>query len=293
MKKIVGILALAAAAGSAMAQGGTSQATATNWNGPQTVTGAFSAAVLGQEQLVYFQDNITPVSGADAVFSTTVNGLIGGTAFRAQTGPAGSGAGYDTRLRVRNSSLTVLGDNDDASGLGLYSRVTGTVPGDGSLLLDTTYWTNSSYNDAATVPGGGYSLSLFSVSYLATGVSTQWYRFTGLGGMLEAEVMSATGVTDTVMAAFDSSGTLLFSNDDGGVGLLSAITAGDNVAIPNDGVMYLAVTYYRGGSQTDPAFYANQDGFNGSGDFTLRVVPTPGAMALIGLAGLAGLRRRR
>ena len=45
-----------------------------------------------------------------------------------------------------------------------------------------------------------------------------------------------------------------------------------------------------GGAGTDDAFFAFTSGSVASGSFT--VVPAPGALALLGLAGVAGRRRR-
>lgn len=287
MKTFIGMVAVAGLAGSAFAQGGTSFATATNWAGPQTVSGAFSAAV-SSEALVFSQDYT--MSAGSAVASFTIGGLTAGNSYRARTGPAAGGGSYDTRLRVRNSGGTTLGENDDFSGLGLFSQVSGSIPGDGTLEVQGTWWQNSTWNSGYAAPAGAFNMSLYAVSVTTPGVSTQWYRFSGLGGSLEAEIMSATGVTDTVMAAYDSAGNLLATDDDGGAGFLSYISG---TGVPSDGVVYLAVTYYRAGSQTDPAFYANQDGYSGAaGQFSLRVVPAPASLAILGL-GLVGARRRQ
>ncbi len=285
MTKAFVMVAAAGLAGSAMAQGGTSFGTATNWAGPQTVNGAFTAAVTS-EALIFAQDYT--VSNANSVASFTVSGLTAGNAYRAVTSAAAGGGSYDTRLRVRNSSGTTLGENDDSSGV--FSRVLGTVPGDGTLQVQGTWWQNSGWNAATSITPGSFNMALYAVTITTPGVSTQWFRFSGLGGSLQAEIMSATGVTDTVMAAFDSSGSLIASDDDGGAGLLSFI---NGASVPGDGVVYLAVTYYRSGNQNDAAFYGNDGAFSGSGQFSLRVVPTPGSLALLGLGGLLAGRRRR
>jgi len=292
MKKIVSILAVAAAAGSALAQGGTSLAGATNWAGPQTVTGAYTAAQFN-ETLIRSWDPIVVTPGTDAAFADTVGGLTAGASFRAETrATPGGPASYDTRLRVQNSSLTTLGENDDFTGL--FSRVTGTVPADGILRLDAAHWQNTSYSDATASPAGSYGMDLFSVTMTAPGVSTQWYRFTGLGGLLEAETSNLVGFTDTTMAAFDSAGNLLISDDDDGAGFASLISASDNIAVPGDGIIYIAVTVYHGlTGQTTNAYYDNNTASATAGTFDLRVVPSPGALALLGLGGLVTARRRR
>lgn len=285
MTKFIAMVAMAGLAGSVMAQGGTSMGTATNWAGPQTVTGGFSAAVTS-ETLVFSQDY--SVTNANSIASFTINGLTSGAAYRAQTSAAAGGGSYDTRLRVRNSGGTTLGENDDFTGV--FSRVTGTVPGDGTLQVQGTWWQNSGWNPATTITAGSFNMALYAVTVTTPGVSTQWYRFTGLGGTIQADVLNLSAGGDTVMAIFNSSGTMLGFDDDSGDGLASSL----GVAAPNDGVVYVAVSDYNGASgQNTNGYYDNRVTNTDVATFDLRVVPTPGSLALLGLGGLLAGRRRR
>jgi hypothetical protein len=264
-----------------------------SYNGAQTVSGTWSAAVFGQQTLFASYTN-QQIRGGLALTQSYPLAMTPGAAFRAETSQTAGAAGMDTYMRARNSANVQFALDDD-SGAGAYSLFNSTVPADGNLTIDVTRFGNSTFSAAAsTAAAEFFDLNIFQASIISRGVSVQWYRFTGLSGLLEAQVLSSTGFTDTMLAAFDSAGNVIGSNDDFGSSLLSAITAADNVAIPGDGVVFLAVTNYRSGAlDSSASSYINNDTSAVNGTMQLSVIPTPAAAALLGLGGLAAARRRR
>ncbi len=313
MKTSIGFVAFGAAmaAASLASAAGTSFGTATVNSGIGTVSGALDAtgniaAQLGPETL--FQTFADQNRASGAFNNHNVGGLpIGGTmraAMRPTASSGGTSATWDSYLRVRNSAnTTTLGFNDD-DGPGALSAMTSSinVPADGNALVQITgYDDRNTYTGADTSNFGVYDLDIYVASIIAPrqyGINTQWWRFDSLpaGGILEATVQNTTGTfSDSYLGVFDSSGTLIFSDDDDGAGFLSSVLAGDNVLIPGDGILYFAVTSYQGtlGQETNPASYLNENNNTSSGTFDLVVIPAPSSLALLGLGGLVATRRRR
>lgn len=311
MRKIqlLAVVGTAAAATGAMAQG-LSFATATSVdtsnihsnavvvNGALDATGN-QAAVFGPLEL--FRNYPNNFNAANTVDIFNIAGLTPGAGFRIDTAPASNGnPSYDTRLRVRNSANAVLGNNDDGAGAP-WSRVNGTVPGDGFLEAAVTWWQDSSYAGVHSQEGW-YDLNVYQASIITPaqrGVNVQWWKFENLsaGGQFVAETIFASfpgsfGGNDTMIAAFNSSGAFLGTDDDGAAspGGLSRLVG----TVPGDGIVYVAVTSFGAGSITSATTYDNDLNTNTrSGPFTLSFIPTPGTAGLLALGGLVAMRRRR
>lgn len=304
------------AASTAMAAG-TSFATATVVDGsgiPSAaayVNGALDAsgnqaAVLGPETV--FQTYTRQQRVAGMINSFPISGLSVGGVFRASmrqsTDPASGGLDptWDSYLRVRNSANTTTLATDDDGGPGALSSMASSinVPADGQAIVQITgYSDRNTFTGADSTNVGFFDLDVLqrNVETPATyGINVQWWRFENLtpGEAFSAEAVFADfpgsfGGNDTVMAAFDSTNTFIGLDDDGAAspGNLSRLTG----VIPADGVIYVAVTSYQG--TPNAGQFVNENANIRTGPLTLQFIPAPGSLALLGLGGLVGLRRRR
>lgn len=144
-----------------------------------------------------------------------------------------------------------------------------------------------------------------------------WYTFTLSQAWNSADIFTTlgAGVTDTEIGLYNSAGTLLGSDDDysGSGGLGSRIGVGGGTGYEYDGpgpipafgaadqgspagpASLAAGTYYvalAGYNSTFGNFFGVTPG-SASGSTELCIIPTPSALALLGLGGLAAMRRRR
>lgn len=301
-----GTLVLASVAGlamtnAAMAQGGTSFGTAVTY-GPGTASGTLSAATFS-ETLFATLTRQQRVAGSfnDHLFTGLASGSAVRVAMRQSTNPSTGGLDptWDSFMRLRDSANTTTLFSDDDDGPGAMSAMLATesvtAPTNGELRVQITgYSDRNTYTGADSTNVGFYDLDVFQRTLTAPGVSVQWYRFEGLGGLITGNVTNGSGLSDSMLMLFDSAGNTIFANDDAN-GLLSAVVEADNVLAPADGVVYAAVTYYRAPttSYLDVNSYTNNTASSVNATFSLTLVPAPGAAALLGLGGLIAGRRRR
>ena len=156
----------------------------------------------------------------------------------------------DTTLGSFDELFNLIDTDDDTNilGTGLASSLTVVGNPDGTVHLVVSGFSDFDFdglNDGSATPhtqSGDFELFLFpGDSDVAVG-EVDIYAFTGLpaGQSFIAETFAgATGITpDTVLGLFDSQGTVVATNDDGGVGLLSQL----KVTVPDSGTVFLGVT---------------------------------------------------
>jgi len=173
--------------------------------------------------------------------------------------------------------------------------------------------------------GSNVNFNAFQDSSVPSGTQAQWsdisFNWTGgtvhsadlgsffLPSSLTFDTNGTTGVTDTQIALYTASGTLVASDDDSGIDLLSSITATglaqdkyilvvgsysslflDGMALPGyDSLAYGAYNLNLNGTSVATGSLA-------AGEFktySFEVVPEPGTMAVVGLGIAALIRRRR
>ena len=131
-----------------------------------------------------------------------------------------------------------------------------------------------------------------------------WYSFDVSGGAgaqpwsIDTFGSTNTGGSfaddDTEIGLFDSAGNLIASNDDAdfGAGILTSILDDSTVGALADGTYYVAVGSFN--TVYGPGFDATSTSTaTGTNVVNFNFVPAPASAALLGLGGLAAIRRRR
>ncbi len=131
-----------------------------------------------------------------------------------------------------------------------------------------------------------------------------WYSFDVSGGAganpwsIDTFGSTNTGGSfaddDTEIGLFDSAGNLIASNDDAdfGAGILTSILDDVSVGALADGTYYVAVGSFN--TVYGPGFDATSTSTaTGTNVVNFNFVPAPASAALLGLGGLAAIRRRR
>ena len=172
-------------------------------------------------------------------------------------------------------------------------------------------WNNVSFGffDAGSGPGAppstdvGDNPNLMVVEPIAA-AEVIWYSFDLTGGaganpwsidtFGSTNTGGAFGNDDTEIGLYDAAGNLIATNDDAdfGGGILTSILDNSTVGALADGTYFLAVGNFNtnyaagfGATSTSTAV--------GESKVTFNFVPAPASAALLGLGGLAAIRRRR
>lgn len=205
-----------------------------------------------------------------------------------------SASGTDTTLGSFDQYLNLIATDDDSSflGTGVGSALTLTGNLDGTIHLRVSGFSDFDFDGLTDgvnqhSQSGAYELLLFEGGSVG---DVDLYAFTGLPSGQEYLAETFVGVTgtapDTVLGVFDDLGNLIATDDDGGVGTLSAM----EVTVPASGTLVLGVSGY-----SDFGF-TGQHGQTGSYALTLQAVPVPEptGTAILGFALVGfGLRRIR
>jgi hypothetical protein len=181
-----------------------------------------------------------------------------------------------------NASFTTL---HAASVSGSYTGAEESGTFDFSLPFSTSY---VQYQN----PVGSYGLSVLLVGGVSTGVDGFGGALLFNTGVFNLQSVSATFIWEIEFSSLDGAVRMLESQVDSG-STLSAVNAfGQSVAL-GEGALLANGRYlftYTTNVVSTPGF-----GFNNAGGtflFESATIPAPGAIALLGLAGLAGRRRR-
>lgn len=232
-----------------------------------------------------------------------------GEQFTMSTGLSGSANSTFTTLNFSNVTVNTLGAlTGVANSVGTWTFRAFESFNDSGANVDAT-WSNFSFDfddfvpptpppshDLGTLAAGGMVMG--QNPYVANTV--QWYKVT-LGAAIPAGelfrvhtagntlVGNSFGDGDTEIALFDSLGNVIASNDDQGgfrwskIDITTGMAAGD---------YYIAASAYNLNFSAGWTASAVDSG-TVTGDMKITVIPAPGSLALLGLGGLIGLRRRR
>ena len=255
-----------------------------NWNSPY-VAGNISTTVgaPGQQGWIQF-------GGATSSFKVNASSPV--TATNSHTGPSmtmkggtSSSANYDLYLYTDAAYAAQAGPNqllwlENDMYRGANSTVTTAAPSIYSVAFDTTFQCNSgfkfnSYTGAASGLG----------SYLNSSGAITFYGFTLSTAGVQFKAAASNWTKQASSYNVDTGETSWYLSADNGV-TYSAWTAGTTGAVAGRGA--LEVDFYT----LNSALAAAQSTTWANSTQYTTLIPAPGAVALLGLAGIAARRRR-
>jgi len=148
---------------------------------------------------------------------------------------------------------------------------------------------NDSIAEAQFIDSSNYPTGAVAIDGSLSPGDVDYYSFDLLAGdLISATVFDFTADpfdNDSLLGLFDPSGALAETDDDDGIGFLSSI----QFEVTETGTWTFAVS----GFGDDDFVGDHGEEFDYKLVFAINPIPAPGALALLGLAGLAGARRRR
>lgn len=326
MKTVLGLMAVAglAAIASASSNSSTTVATASfvskasidAQDDPSNATDTWLATATGTVNAIRISGQLTEVATSTFASEARVRLTAGAghtfTGFNLQGATTG---GYTGSVAVGPTTINITPFSLNSGGNINFQWFESFQ--DGAADLPEQIWDNVSYeflsntvvNGGAALGTVGFGSQIVSQSqHVSRGLDFFTFDFAGVAGSSFLNLRTIPGTTgsgfDTEMALYDSNGFLVAFDDDGGAGLLSQLSFGgnDQLAAPDktpgfDGLLAAgSYTIVTGGFNTTFGATIN-DIIPGTatGTYALQVTyaPAPGALGILGLAGLAAARRRR
>jgi len=258
----------------------------------------------------------TLTSNASGTFSSEARWRViapSGQTFTMTTGLPTSTAGTFTTFNATNVSVNTGGAFLASNSVGNWTFRSFDSANDGGATVDAR-WTNYSFDFddfvLPTPPAGAQNLGTLApggmlmaqTPYVSNTV--QWYKFTlgtaiPAGDQFAAHTFGNTliggqfAAGDTEIAIFNALGNVIGNNDDNPNGAWSLISNTTGLAA---GDYYVAASAYNltvGAGFTATVADFVPTGGSVTGDIKLTIIPTPSALAVLGLGGLIATRRRR
>jgi uncharacterized protein (TIGR03382 family) len=221
-----------------------------------------------------------------SIFAGTVGGIaLAGSAFAGM-----NGLSYDCIEQTGDGAV------DGSYSVRVYAELDAGNRLD-AVFGNSVYEINMTYHDGASAYQnnlGGPTSQSINPAFFPLAASLEWDSYVTIGSLYNTDnALQNIGIT---WATWDPAGGDLFA-DNGTWFITPADAQGEEVG---GRVLVAQFTTFAGSGMYDMTFSAGFQGKDGSDvtwqsghSVSINCVPAPGAIALLGLAGLAGRRRRR